>query len=305
MGYVYVIFASLLATTVNFCLRKNGEKQKSAGGYLTLYFISSFVISVTTAGIAFDNFRPVIPTVALIAGILNFLMMGLLALALRKGSSGLTFSFQNSASIFPSLVLFLIFGSAFGFSMNVYILFGFCLLITGLFLSARNQNVKPVQKTSFMKWLILAVAIFFIQGLILTLFQWRCLLFSDQVQDHPMIPWKCLVNEDAWFLPTFFIFPAIVQTFLFFNSERRLFTLRETFLGLTGGLLNGGSTFFLLLATQHASSGEKMVLFPLFAVSVIFLCNLWGKFIYKEKIYWPGMLLCLAGVFISSVATSL
>lgn len=301
MALIYVFIASLLAAIVNFCLRKNAEQQKSAQGYLTLYFTSSFLISFFLAEATIDNFRFVIPSVGAIAGILNFMMMGLLSLALHIGPSGLTFSFQNSASIFPSLSLFLIFGSPLGFNMNYFILIGFCLLVAGLFLAARIQNNSTWPRATYVKWLLLVIAIFCIQGVILSLFQWRCLLLLDNVQDHPLIPWKCAIQEDAWFMPGFFFIPTILQLFIFGFYERRWPSFRESFLGLMGGLFNGGATCFLLMATQQANPNEKMILFPLFAVCVICLCNLWGKALYDERIYWPGMLLCLAGVFIGSL----
>jgi drug/metabolite transporter (DMT)-like permease len=102
-------------------------------------------------------------------------------------------------------------------------------------------------------------------------------------------------------MPGFFIVPALVQSVLFFTSERRWFSSRELALGAIAGVLNGGSTFCLLMAARDSDPSMRAILFPLFAVTVIFLCNLWGKRFYKESINWKGMTLCLAGVFIGSL----
>lgn len=302
MGLLYISIASILSTVANLCLRKNAEQQKSANGYLTLYFVSSFLISFAVANVSIDNFRFVMPSIGAIAGILSLLLMGLLSLALQIGPSGLTFSFQNSASIFPSLSFFFIFGPPFGFNINFYMLFGFCLIIVGLFLSSRKQNDQSLPNIHLIRWLALAIAIFFIQGLILSLFQWRTLLLLNHAPEHPLIPWKCCLSEDNWFMPAFFFIPAILQALIFGVKEKRCLSLRETLLGAIAGLLNGGATFLVLMATKYTQSSEKMILFPWYAVSLIFLCHLWGKFFYKEKIYWPGMLLCLSGIFIGLLA---
>lgn len=302
MSLVYVFIASILAAAVNFCLRKNLEQQKSSQGYLALYFIFSFVISFFLREINLESFSFVMGSVGAITGLLNFLMMVLTARCLQIGTSGLTFAFQNSASVFPSLLLYSIFGATYGFTMTFPAFLGFGLIVLGLFLSSRIQkNSSSSNQSFFVQWIILLISIFLIQGMILTLFQWRCLLLTDPLEPHPLIPWKCSLENEAWFMPGFFFIPAILQTLIFTISEKRWVSLREFFLGFTGGILNGGATFFLLLATEQASTNEKMILFPLFAVSVIFLCNLWGMKFYQERVYWPGMALCLAGVLIGAL----
>lgn len=300
MTLIYVFFASILASSSNFCLRKNLEKQKSSEGYLTLYFIFSFVISFFLKEVHLESFSFVMSSVGIVAGMLNFLMMVLLARSVKTGPSGLTFAFQNSASTVPSLMLFFIFGSSFGFGINLPSLFGFGLIILGLFLSSLKQNDFSFshRRISF-KWFLLITFVFLLQGIILSIIQWRCLFFTDHFQTHVLIPWKCANEEDSWFMPGFFFFPAILQTLIFAFTEKRWVSKRELFLGIAGGCLNGAATFFLLLATSMANRGEKIILFPFFAVSVIFFCNLWGQKFYKERIYWPGIILCFLGIFIS------
>lgn len=297
MGLIYAFIASLLAAAVNFCFRKNGEKQASPGGYLMVYFLASFLLSFLAMNVSLDSFRFVMPSLGALTGMLNFAMMLLLSHSLQLGPTGLTFAFQNSASMFPAFILALIFGSTFGFQMTLSICIGFGLIALGLFLASLKQ--KQGTHSSFHRWLFFAIATFLVQGTILSLFQWRCLLLSDL--SSPLIPWKCSPQEDAWFMPSFFLIPALIQTAIFSISERRWLSVREFILGMVGGLLNGGSTYFLLQATKMAQTHEKMILFPFFAVSVILLCHVWAKLLYKESIYWPGMLLCIIGVLIGGL----
>lgn len=302
MALIYAFLASLLASGVNFCLRKNLEKQKSAQGYLSSYFLFSLIVSFFFGEVTIpSSFSLLMSSIGTLAGILNFIMMILLAYCVKLGSSGLTFAFQNSASVFPALLLFFLFGESFGFELTNAALVGFGLIILGLFLSTRIEKNHFRNRSRFLKWVALILAVFLIQGTLLVLIQWRTLLFTDHQEGHFLIPWRSSLADDYWFLPGFFFLPTILQLFLFACLERRWISLREFYLGATGGVLNGGATALLFLSTKVAHPIEKMILFPLFSVSVIFLCNLWGRKIYREKIYWPGIVACLLGVLICSL----
>ncbi|MBS0625094.1 MAG: hypothetical protein JSS32_03505 [Verrucomicrobia bacterium] len=297
MAYLFIFFAAVCAASVNFCLRKNLESQKSAAGYLALYFIFSFLVSLLLRS-EFDwaSFSWTLCSTGILAGSLNLLMMFLMAKALKVGPSSLTFAFQNSASVFPALLLFLLFGSQFGFHLNAFLILGSLCLVAGLFLSIR----KDFKTTSSKTWLLLALTIFLLQGTILSIFQWRVLLQQYPAESHFLIPFSCSPREDEWFMPGFFWIPALAQTLIFFSVEKRWFSKKELFLGTVGGAFNAGSTFCLLLATKIADDHSRSLLFPLFAILVIFLCNLWGKRLYKEPIDWKGTALCLGGVLIAA-----
>lgn len=308
MALIYVVIAATFASIVNFCMRKNLEHSNSIKGYFTLYFIFSFLTSFFVhRKLKLEYFSFIMSSVGITAGLLNFLMMILVARSLQVGPSSLTFTFQNSAAIFPPLFLFLLFGKDFGFIFPIPAALGFILLVFGLILLARRQKYRLAETgekespKNFMQWLSLVLLIFCIQGIILSIFQWRNLLLLENLETHVLIPWHLAMHEDQWFMPGFFLFPAILQSIIFGISEKRWFTLREVYLGILGGLLNGGATFFLLVSTKHATIEEKIILFPLFEVSVIFLCSLWGKKIYQESIYWPGLILCFVGVFLGSL----
>jgi len=278
MSLIYVVIASIFAAAVNYCLRKNSENQTSSQGYLSLYFLCSFAISFLLIEVNFKSFSFVMSFAGIAAGCLNFVMMNLFPYCLRQGPSGLSFAFQNSACIVPPVLLYLIFGSSFGFNLSLPAISGLCLIVLGLFISSWLQKgADNSHRSTFMKWCVLVILILFIQGIILTLFQWRCLLLTTHPESHTLIPWKCTLEEEAWFMPGFFLIPTLLQTSIFGLSEKRWFNINESILGITAGVLNGAAMFFLLIATKEANMNEKVILFPLFAVSVIFLCNLWGE----------------------------
>ncbi len=300
ISFVIVLLAALFAAIVNFCLRKNSEFQKSPRGYLALYFVVSFLTSFIFHELNFRSISYKIGAIGIAAGLLNLLMMLLIARAVQIGPSGLTFAFQNSASMFPALFLFFVFGKSFGFTMHANLIVGFCLLTIGLFLLVRKEKIS-IKSFPFKNWLVLAIGILLIQGIILSIFQWRTLLLECPAQNHLLIPWNCSIAEDRWFMPGFFLIPAVMLLVSFFFRERRWFSSRELLLGIIAGIFNGGATFCLLLATRVANPNFRPILFPLFACAVIFLCSLWGKKYYREPIEWGGMAICLVGVLIGSL----
>ena len=43
------------------------------------------------------------------------------------------------------------------------------------------------------------------------------------------------------------------------------------------------------------------MIFPIFAVTIILLCNLWGQKLYKEKVNWMASGLCVVGLLIGTL----
>ncbi len=305
MAFVYITIASTMAALVNLCLRKNIQYGGSIKSYLCLYFWFSFLSSFFLfQSPRMESFSTLMTTAGSVTGILNYIMIVLVAKAVLIGPSGLTFAFQNSGSILPAFALFVLFGASFGFVISVPLLIGFCSILCGLFLSSRKQkDVSDHQpkKSNFFQWFSLAIIIFFVQGVILTLFQWKELLYLCEPKAHVLLPWRCINDDQQWFLPGFFFIPSLIQTWVFVVGEKRWFSLKEGIFGTAAGVLNGGAAFFLLFGLEHASGGEKLILFPLFSIMVIFFCDLWGRMIYKEKIHWVGTALCAAGVLIGAL----
>lgn len=308
MTLVYLLSSACLAALANFFFRRNLEKGGSSSAFLSLYFLASLILSF-----AFNHtllgarFSPVMTLLGCFAGFLNFMMMRFTAKSFLLGPPGLTLTFQNASCIFPGLLLCLLFGPSFGFFLTPWLIAGFILIVLGLYLSSRtygelsDETASPASKTNFSLWLLFAISVMLLQGLILTLFQWRVLLFNCETNAHWLIPWSCLADEDVWFIPAFFAVPTLCQLFLYWKNERRKFSLSEMIYGSTSGGLNCVCTVLLLLSTKTVGILKKEMLFPLFTISVILLCNIWGMKIYKERVNWIGITLCIVGVLIGLI----
>jgi len=161
LSLILTLLAGCFGAAVNFCLRRNFKYQQSANGYLALYFVFSFLISFAFRfEVDFSSFSPVMGSIGVFAGILNLLMMLLVAKALKSGPSGLTFAFQNSSSIFPAIFLFFLFGTSFGFTLHPTLIIGCCCLILGLFISAKKKPLSGEAPRSA-RWLFFSCAHFF------------------------------------------------------------------------------------------------------------------------------------------------
>lgn len=302
---VYILSSALLAAAANFFFRRNLEKGGTSNAFLSLYFFVSLVLSVIyQPELLLAHFSLVLFLLGFFTGFLNFVMLSLTAKSFQIGPPGLTLTFQNAGCIFPGLFLCLIFGASFGFSLTPWIIAGLFLIVFGLFLSSRtyrklsSETGSPTAKTVYGKWLFCVIGVMSVQGLILTIFQWRVLLFRCNENPHWLIPWACLEQEDVWFIPAFFLVPTVCQFFVFWKKERRKFSLNEAIYGSTAGGLNFACTVLLLLATKSSGTLKKEMLFPLFTISVILLCNIWGMRVYKEKVNWIGISVCVAGVLV-------
>lgn len=296
---VFLVFlASVFASLSSLALSKTLYRGASVGGYLFFYFLSGFLISSLLNGIFFSHIPPSFPMISLglAVGFLISLLMFAMGKALQNGPSGLTFSFQNSGAVLPPLLLAFIFNKSFGFSLSLVNLIGMALVILGLFWAAFGHAKIFIRKT----WIVYALLTFIVQGLILSIFQWRCLLFQEGLPNHILIPFSCPSSADLWFMPALFFSAWIYQALRFSYSEKRLPQFPEIIGGSLGGIANGLSTFLLLKVTRFASMDEKTMLFPLFTVAVVLLCNLYGRVFYQEKILWKANVLAALGIFIGT-----
>jgi hypothetical protein len=305
---IYVLSSACFGAIANFFFRRNLEKGGTSGAFLCLHFFISLILSfLCNPDLLNIQFSPVMASFGCFAGFLTFIMMALTAKSFELGPAALTLTFQNASCIFPGLFLCLFFGSSFGFLLTPWLIAGFVFILLGLYLSTRSygklrsEDSSPIGKTIFGKWLICVVSVMLLQGSVLTIFQWRTLLFTWHENSHWLIPWSCQEKEDVWFIPAFFLVPMLCQLFLFWKNERRKFSLSEVIYGSSSGALNCVCTVLLLLATKSEGVLKKEMLFPIFTISVILLCNIWGMKIYKEKVNWIGIILCITGVLIGLV----
>lgn len=292
---ILVSLAASSAALANLFFRVNSSDSKkeesveqTVTSYLLVFYLLSFVSS-------FFLFPATLTTpinywmlfVGGIAGLVNVMVMVLTAKALDKGPAGLTFAFQNSSSVFPGLLLFLIFGSAYGFHCSFIQVVGMVLVLLGLYLGTQGTNEK-VKSFSWLKW---AAAAFFMQMLALTLIQGRCILFSSEA-----IP--ITAADDVWFMPGQFGVSALALAVMYFQ---RGCTMKKSIIrnGSLAGIANCAATACLLLATKNALPQEKAILFPVFSVVTIVLCNLWANRLYQEKFNFLSTGVCAAGIFLS------
>lgn len=241
---------------------------------------------------------PTMAAVGSVTGLAYVAMMGLTALALKTGPSGLTFAFQNAGSVFPAILLFLAFGPSFGFLWTYSQLVGITLVLGGLFLGARStSNNTP---TNTLKWLKYAMGCFAAQIVALTLIQGRCVFFNCDQLMGCLSGWGCNSADDVWFMPVQFAASLLFQGMIFWRERRRLQRI-EILWGALGGVCNVACTFCLLYATKGATPFEKGILFPCFAAATIILCNLWAKGLYNEKFNVVSNTLCAAGILVGAL----
>lgn len=295
-----IFLASLCAAGTNLCMRKNLDHGGSSEASLVMYFIISLAVSFLINPLFTNESGPSLVMMSLGMGV-GLLMVGMMILtskALVSGPSATTFAFQNSSCVIPSLILAMIFGVEYGFLMTPGLIIGAACVIAGLFLAASKQKkFISISKS----WYFFATMMFLMQAFILTMFQWRCLITQSSLPEHPLIPISCLIQEDVWFMPGLFIASSVMQAVYFFAKHRRWLKWNELFWGSLAGIGNGASTYFLLNATLAASTLERNIAFPLFAVMVIVICNLWGKKLYREPVSKLGTALCIGGILIAGL----
>lgn len=300
----FSFLAASCAALSNLFFRRNGGNPSSTysqeSAFLCVLYLFSLILSlVCSPQIWVTPINFVLLGMGMCVGVLNAWLMNLTAKALQEGPAGLTFAFQNASAIFPGILLFMLLGTPFGFSISYLQLLGMGLVLMGLFVGAKPS--KDVASTRSLKWLKYALACFAIQVLALTLIQARCVFFDCERLARLSFLFDIKASQDVWFLPGQFGAALGVQTLMFFK-QKHTFSFRALKYGVLSGLANFGSSKFLLLATKFALPFERNILFPLFAVSTIALCNTWANRLYQEKFNILANILCAVGIFLGCLA---
>lgn len=303
----FVLLAAVCASLSSLAFRKNTDSSvtnQSPNGYLILFYFSSFLLSfLYDPKIWNTNINFTILGIGACVGILSSSLMFLTSKALKQGPAGLIFAFQNASAIFPGLILFLLFGSNFGFSFTLMQLLGIALALFGLFWGARHasdtqysSSASSTDNRQSIKWLKYTLLCFVVQISALTLIQARCLLFDAQQLGEFFSQLAITEADDVWFMPGLFGAALIIQVIIFFNENKKI-QRNEMLYGLYGGFANFSSTCLLLIATKFAGPFEKVMIFPCFAITAMILCNIWANRIYKEKFNFATNFLCSCGIF--------
>lgn len=299
MFLLILLLASAVSSSAALAMRRGLDKGATAQGYLVFHFALSCLAASYLNGLFWrhEPFSTKLVTLGGVVGILIIAANLLLLRTLKCGPPGLTFAHWNAGAVIPAVLLAGLFGQAYGFLFTLGSAVGLTAVIVGLYWGGRRENSTP----STRQWKALAVLCFLLQGLVLTAFQWRTLLFRIDLPTNPLIPWHSAPSEDLWFIPGLFFFATLIQIALFSASERRWFSRSEITYGILGGIANGIFTFLLLWATEIATTQERVVLFPLFAIAAIIFCNLWGQAFYKERVNWWANGLCCLGILIAAL----
>jgi hypothetical protein len=200
----------------------------------------------------------------------------------------------------PALIMALMFGEDFGHTYNFWNGLGALFVIVGLVWmgwNSANGQRKP-------DWLFWIIAGLIVHISLLTFFQWKALLVKMDLPPSPFLPFQCDPECSNCFTLFMYLSAALMQYFLpHLKSSWRPSWYEMGVYGVLGGVINGLAGVFTLLATETASTEmQKALLFPLYCVTLITLCNIWSRMLYQEKINWPANTVCYAGILISAVA---
>lgn len=295
MALVIVLLGAALVALSNFFMRKSVD----AGGSTRVYLVVQLLVSVGVATLLNPvrtgnyTWSPLAGALGLIGGFFLGTMMWSLGRALERGPPGLSIAALNSASVMPALIMMAIFGSAWGFLYAWWHAAGSALVVIGLFWAGwERRQGNPT-------WVGLVILAFCAHILLLCFVQWRALL--AQGGGSWLVPWRLPPEEGQWFLPVLFATAMVMQAVSWLRQEPRPPKRAEVLYGVLGGISNGSGIYSLFVAAEVATPWQSAMIFPLYAVTIIIICNSWGQLIYREKVNWAANALCLGGIALGTI----
>jgi drug/metabolite transporter (DMT)-like permease len=212
-----------------------------------------------------------------LAGALLGSLKVMIGYALRRGPASLTFASINLASIAPAAI----FALFIDFPYTIWQLVGSIFVAVGLVWA-----VGGMQKGL---WLLFAASAFLVHTLYLLL-----------TQLYVIVVEKSSLLHSEWYVPIIFATACLMHMAIYWVRERRMPSLQETLWGIGGGLCNGACAYFFMQATFVADGLERGFIFPIFSISLILFCNIWGRWLYEEEVNWRATSLCLLGLFVGT-----
>ncbi len=299
MGIQLVILAALFVAGSNLCMRRSIDRGGSTKGYLMVQFFLVFLIAILLNPVRTGDYgwSNCMAAFGLAGGIVLAAMMASLGRALESGPPGLTFAILNASTVMPILVMVTLFGEKFGFVYTLSNGIGSAVVVAGLFWA----GYETMRTGKMARWLTFAAAAFILHVAFLVFMQWRALFLNFPGATGLMLSFDVEQIRSEWFMPMVFCAAAFIQFIIYFVTEKKLPTQGEFLYGILGGILNGTGTFFLIRATEVSTRLEHAMIFPIFAVTIILVCNLWGQWLYKEKVNWSACILCVLGLFIGTL----
>jgi hypothetical protein len=299
MGIQLMILSALFIAVSNFCMRRSIDAGGSNKGFLMIMMSVIAVIALILNPIRAGDFSwsHSMALFAVVSGTVLSIMLTSLGKTLELGPPGLTFAALNASTVLPIVAMVLIFGHEFGYFYTLWNGLGSILMVIGLFWAGSTA----LRSFHFQKWFLFMTITFILHILFLVFFQWRALCINFPDETGIFFPFKDNEACSQWFMPIMYATAAILQTLFYFKTRVNKLKFLELRYGIYGGITNGIGTFFMILSAEVANSLEHAIIFPVFAITVIIFCNLWGRWFYQEKVNWAANSLCLLGILIGSL----
>jgi hypothetical protein len=299
MGIQLMMIASVFVAAGNLCFRRSIDSGGTTKAYIMIQLFLSFLIAILLGPVRTGQYvwSPCMAGFGLAAGIVLAGMTVSLGKALETGPAGLTFSILNSSTVMPMVVMVVLFGTKFGYTYTLTNGLGSIIVLAGLFW-AGWETMRSGKKY---KWFAFALAAFILHVIVLVFMQWRALFINFPGENGLFLSFDTDDAINQWFMPMMFFGASAVQFLIYTTSLNRLPNKQETRYGLLGGISQGVGTFFMIWATEVSTTFQHAMIFPIFAVTIIILCNIWGQWLYREKINWKASILCVAGILIGTI----
>ncbi len=299
MALVLMLIAALFIAGSNLCMRKSIDGGGSVKAYLMVQLFIVFLVMILLNPVRTGQYEwsSCMAGFGLTGGIFLAGLMAFMGKSLEQGPPGLTFAAINAATVMPTIVMVILFGAAFGYEYTLWNGVGSILVIAALFWAGWGlpQSEKKHQ------WMMFVIAAFLMHVFFLSFLQWRALFVNFPGANGLVLSFDFDDAVNQWFSPMLFLSATFIQTVIYVSSEKRLPKKKEINYGIIGGIANGVGTFFMVQATEASTKVQHAMIFPILAVGIIILCNIWGKWLYKEKVNWPANGVALIGILVGSV----
>jgi drug/metabolite transporter (DMT)-like permease len=300
MGIQLMLLAGLFVSISNYFMRKSVDSGGTTKGFIMVQLFVVFLVAILLNPVRMGDYQwsGCMSLFAIAGGVVLALMMASLGRAVETGPAGLTFASFSAATVMPSVVMVLIFGSFFGYDYTRWNGIGSILVVLGLFW-AGWQTKKSQKKNS---WITFVSAAFFLHVLFLVFLSWKALFINYPGENGLFLSFDMDDAKNQWFMPMIFLAASIIQALIFIVNEKRWLKKGEVLYGILGGIANGVGTFFMIRATEVSTKFEHAMIYPIFSVTIIVLCNIWGQWLYKEKVNWKAAAVCVLGVLIGTIS---
>ncbi len=298
MGLFFILLSGLFISLSNFSMRRSIDAGGSTKGFFMIQSVFVFLILLFLHPVQSGNYSwsHSMGAFGVFGGVILTLLMISLGKSLQYGPPGLTFAALNASCVVPILFMLYFCGFDYGYVYDFWSGFGSILVLVGLFWAGWATKLGK-NKTL---WVGLVLTAFFTHVIFLLLMEWRALFIGYPCAKGFLISFTPEDIDSQWFLPIVYGVVTLAQTAIFIR-ERRKPNSGEIKFGLFGGVLQGVGTFFLMRATEVAGPLERAMLFPIYSVSIIIICNLWGKWVYQEKVNWLANGLCAIGILVGTI----